>query len=408
MKDNRQLKGIIEKHDNWRNSCINLVPSENIMSRDVAKALSSDMGHRYFFSKTFETETGISYEYRGTKHIQELYEVTTQIAKNLFKADYVNLSLLSGHIANLNILFSYCRPGDTIICTDTNMGGYPGLASDKLPSYLGINVEFLPQESIGGQVDIEALEKLILKTRPKIVMLSSSITIFPFPVEEVSALCKLYNIPFCYDASHPLGLIAGGAFQQPFDEGADLIIGSTHKSFPGPQGGIILGRGDQYQAIENATDFIVVDNIHLNRIAALAISMLEMKKFGQDYAKQIIANSKALAKALYSEGFDIAHRERGYTESHQFLMNSNSDYSTFTKNLEETNIILDNSGRVGLNEVTRVGMKENDMPIIASFFRKILEGENDSKLKSEIREFKSQFNKMQYCFQDNESVLDEI
>ncbi|MEY8198218.1 MAG: aminotransferase class V-fold PLP-dependent enzyme [Colwellia sp.] len=390
---------LTRKHNDWRSGCINLVASENKMSPAASEALVSDMGSRYFFKEIFETETGLKYDYCGAKYIREIYETTEDVAKRLFNANYVNLEMLSGHLANMNILLSYCKPGDTIICSDTRFGGYPGLAEDKLPKFLGINIKFIPQEEIGGVIDLDKLERLIIETKPKIVMLSSSITIFPFPVREVTNICHKYGIPFCYDASHPLGLIAGGEFQAPFEEGADLIIGSTHKSLPGPQGGIILGNNKNYEAIHQATDFVVVDNIHVNRVAALGVTLLETEKFGKEYARQIVINSKALAGALIKKGFSIAFSEQGCSESHQFLIQKDFGcYSKFTLSMEAAGIILDNSGRFGVSEVTRMGMKAPDMTIIADLISQVVTNGVDDSIRDKVIGFMNEFKTVHYCF----------
>jgi glycine hydroxymethyltransferase len=394
-----EIKNFISNHDNWRNSCLNLIASENVMSDFVKQAFTSDFGHRYFFQNTFSTESGLSYEYNGTKFIKELYEYTTELANEVFGSRYANIDMHSGHLSNLNIILSYCKIGDTIMCSNTEFGGYPGLAEGKLPSYLGIKSVYIPQTSIGGQIDLQELEQSIIKHAPKIVMLSSSITLFPFPVKEVSDVCKKYNIPFCYDASHPLGLIAGGEFQKPFEEGADLIIGSTHKSFPGPQGGIILGKNKEYNNIVESTDFVTVDNIHLHRIAALSYSLCEMKHFGKNYARQIIKNTKALASALNDEGFTINFKDRGYSESHQlFIDTSQLEYSQLTSRFQECNIITDNSGRIGTSEITRYGLEEEDMKVIAKFMFRIADNEDIGKIKKDVIEFKSNFNKLHFAF----------
>lgn len=390
---------IIKNHDRWRSNCLNLVPSENLMSDFVKQAFTSDFGHRYFFQNTFSTESGLSYEYNGTKFIKELYEYTIGLANEVFQSKYANIDMHSGHLANLNIILSYCKKGDTIMCSDTEFGGYPGLAEGKLPTYLGVNSVYIPQNSIGGQVDLQEFESSIIKHAPKIVMLSSSITLFPFPVKEVSDICKKYNIPFCYDASHPLGLIAGGEFQKPFNEGADLIIGSTHKSFPGPQGGIILGKNKDYNNIVESTDFVTVDNIHLHRIAALAYSLYEMKHFGNDYAGQIIKNTKALALALDNEGFTVKFKNMGYSESHQLLLDTSQfNYPQLTSKFQTCNIITDNSGRIGTSEITRYGLKEDDMKVIAKFMCRIMQNENLEKIKKDVIEFKSNFKELHFTF----------
>lgn len=394
------LENIINSHNTWRGKCLNLVASENVMSNFVKQAFISDFGHRYYFFNAFSTNSGLSYEYKGSRFVKKLYEYTTNLANEVFGSDYANIDMHSGHLSNMNILFSYCKAGDTVICTDTEYGGYPGLANGKLPFYLGINSLFIPQDSIGGDIDIDELERLIMKSSPKIVILSSSITLFPFRVKEVSDLCKKYEVPFCYDASHPLGLIAGGEFQKPFDEGADLIIGSTHKSFPGPQGGIILGKGEgKFKSVEASTYFVTVDNIHLHRITALSLALYESKHFGKEYAKQIISNTKALAKALDEEGITVKFKDRGFSESHQLLIDTSTiKYADLTTKLEKCNIITDNSGRIGTGEITRFGLKEPEMQTIAKFISRIAFGEDIEVVRKDVVEFKSNFMEIKYTF----------
>lgn len=398
----KEFHSILKEHDKLRNDCLNLVASENITSKNVRQALVSDMQHRYYFTNNYMTKAGFSYQYRGSKFIKEMIDNTKNLAREVFEADYVNLDMLSGHISNITTLFSYCKPGDTIFCSNTEFGGYPGLAVDKLPKYLGLKIEYIPQLEVGGVVNLELLKSLIHKTPPKIIIISSSITLFPFPVSEVSSLCRENGIILVYDASHPLGLIAGKQFQDPFKEGADLIIGSTHKTFPGPQGGIILGKGNCSDIIK-ATDFVTVDNIHINRIAALGVALIEMKEYGKDYAIQTIKNARKLASELEKTGINVKYRDYGYTQSHQFVLEGRSDYSQFTSRLEQANIILDNSNRIGLSEVTRYGMTEEDMVIVASFFERVNSGESPKAIKRDVVNFKRGYSKMSYCFSESKN-----
>ena len=189
-------------------------------------------------------------------------------------------------------------------------------------------------------------------------------------------------------------------FQNPFQEGADLIIGSTHKSFAGPQGGIILGKNNKYDNIVESTDFVTVDNIHLHRIAALSFALYESEIFGKDYARQIIKNTKSLASALNDEGFKINFKDRGYSESHQLFMDTSElNYTQLTSEFEECNIITDNSGRIGTCEITRFGFNEIDMKTIAKFIYRIANREDLKRIKKDVIEFKSNFKKIQYTFE---------
>lgn len=390
-----RLISILNNHENLRKNCLNLIPSENVLSPLAKKALVSDMGHRYFFSQFFSTSSGLSYEYRGAKYIDELIHYGKEMAKDLFNASYVNFDMLSGHLCNMSLIINFLKTGDSILCTNPEFGGYPGFAKENLPSKLDIHVHYYPQETIGSDIDVESFIKTTLQANPKIVMFSSSITIFPIPLKEISEFCSENNILLVYDASQTLGLIAGGHFQKPLEEGADIILSSTHKTFPGPQGGIIIGKR-VFKEFEK--QFITTDNIHLHRVAALIITVFEMKEFGEAYAKQVIANAKQIAAFLEENGISVAFRDKGYTESHQIILNKPKHFQDFTKKLEVANIILDNSGRLGTSEMTRFGMKESDMKIIAEFIGRIFNNEDPEKVKPEVIEFRRQFQTVHYCY----------
>jgi glycine hydroxymethyltransferase len=390
----------IKNHNEYRNNCLNLVPSENIISDFVKQGYISDLGHRYYFKETYSTSSGIVYDYMGAKHIHEMYDEVTALAKRIFQCEYANIDMHSGHLSNINILLSFCSFGDSFLCTSPDVGGYPGLCRGKLPKKLGLKPIYFPQNAVNGKIDLAVLESLIEKQKPKVAIISSSITLFPVDLKCLAKLLHEFGIPLVYDGSHPLGLIAAGKFQKPLDEGADYLIGSTHKSFPGPQGGIILGKNSQSGIeIKKSTDFVCVDNIHLHRIAALGLSLHEFEEFGVQYAEQIIKNSQSLSRDLNDNGINVRFEEKGFTESHQFLLDTNAnDHARFTSQLEKCNIILDNSGRIGTSEITRKGLKEVDMKTISSFICRVFNGDNIEKVKDDVINFLSDHKYLHYVF----------
>jgi glycine hydroxymethyltransferase len=244
--------------------------------------------------------------------------------------------------------------------------------------------------------------------------------LFPEPVRELNEVSKEMGARILYDASHVLGLIAGGQFQRPFYEGADVMLGSTHKTLPGPQKGIILVKEDQKLAekISEAIFPALTDNHHINNVAGLAIALSEMVSFGEAYAKQIIKNSKALASSLFDEEFNVLCPDEGFTETHQVIING-SNYgggSLLAERLEEANIIATrymipgdleenrdkpNGLRIGVSEVTRLGMKEAQMGEISELFKRlIMDGEEVVKVRRDVTALAEQFNKVHYCFDD--------
>jgi glycine hydroxymethyltransferase len=199
-----------------------------------------------------------------------------------------------------------------------------------------------------------------------------------------------------------LGLIAGEQFQDPLREGASVLFGSTHKSFFGPQGGIILADDEHGEVIKSHIFPAFVDNAHWNRVAALALALAEAKKFGKAYAGQVVRNAQALAKELCDLGFSVACSELGFTKSHQVFL----DYSgskrgrTVARKLEKANVIVDCGVRVGVCEATRRGMKEDDMRRIAGFMKRVvIDNEPPLEVKTDVAKFMTEFQKVDYCFE---------
>ena len=223
-----------------------------------------------------------------------------------------------------------------------------------------------------------------------------------------------------YDAAHVMGLVAGGQFQDPLREGADVMTGSSHKTFPGPQGGFVISDSEDEKLHRRLNSGIfpgVCSSYHLHHVAGKAIALSEFEEFGDSYAADIVSNAQALGEALSSEGFEVIAEERGFTASHQVVTRHGEIDSGAGRDaaatLEEAGIItnmnmlpgdtkaLTPSGlRLGTPELTRVGMKSGEMEDVARFFaRALIEGEDPSSVKVDVREFKSQFQTVHYCFE---------
>ncbi len=397
--DYLEVVELICKHEEWRLKCLNLIPSENVTSPQVRKVLSSDLGHRYSFNEPVEVsgERILSNFYCGTRYIDEIVEIGEKAACELFDSGFSDLRPLSGHMSDMVPLIAFCKPGDIVFAISPENGGYPGFQAGNLPETLSLKVSYLPFREEENVIDVEAAAKKIEAEKPRLVIISSSFPTFPQPVKEIKEVCMENDSLIIYDASHVLGLIAGGRFQQPLVEGADLMVGSTHKSFFGPQGGLILGHERYREEVKEAIPFKLVDNPHFNRIAALTLAMFEMKVYGKSYAGQVIRNSKALGKALWEQGVKVRFVEKEFTESHMIQMNEPNHLSIALK-LEKANIIVDKAGRLGVNEVTRRGMREGEMEKIASLIRNVLKGGNIQEIKGEVEKLTSEFREVGYCF----------
>jgi glycine hydroxymethyltransferase len=233
------------------------------------------------------------------------------------------------------------------------------------------------------------------------VIFGGSYIVLPQPVKELAKTARENGAAVGFDGSHVLGLIAGEQFQDPLREGAQLLFGSTHKSFFGPQGGIIVGNRDPGECLKEKIFPAYVDNAHWNRIAALTLALAEMKKFGKAYASQIVRNSKTLAKCLSDYGFPVICRHLGFTKSHQVIM----DYGDMPKarkaaeKFQRANIITDCAIRIGTCEVTRKGMKESEMLKIAELLKRTaIDDEKAETIKKDVARLSGEFQKVQYCF----------
>jgi glycine hydroxymethyltransferase len=256
---------------------------------------------------------------------------------------------------------------------------------------------FFPFDSERKNIDVEKARVLIEDQKPSVVVFGQSYFLFPHPVKELAEACHTAGSQVVFDASHVLGLIGGGQFQQPLNEGAEMMLGSTHKSFFGPQGGIILGKANLKARVKDQQFPGLVDNAHWNRIAALTWALDEVRRKGPKYAPQVIANAKALAKALHEGGLSVKCANHGFTQSHQvFLDITAEEVNRFSQKLEEANMIVDHGIRLGTNESTRRGMKSRDMERIAELILRVYKGEDTSKVRRAATKLRREFKTIEY------------
>jgi len=388
-----EILALVEKHENWRGKeCLNLIPSENVMSPAVRGLLSSELVHRYTSRDRF---------YMGTRFMDEIEEFGEELARDVFGVETADLRPLSGHVADMIFVACFSKPSDALMCVSPDDGGYPGLWDNGLAGLLGLKAVPLPFLKESMNIDVGKAEETIKRFKPKILIFGASLITFPHPVKELASVARENGAFVGFDGSHVLGLIAGKHFQDPLREGAHALFGSTHKSFFGPQGGIILADKEHGEVIKAKIYPRFVDNAHWNRIAALTLALAEMKEFGKEYAEQVIRNAKALAKNLHSYGLPVKCPHLGFTESHQLIL----DFGGYERGreiaqkLQQANIIVDCVIRIGTCEITRRGMKEGEMAKIAELIKRtVLDGENPEKIKGEVTRLCSEFQDIQYCF----------
>lgn len=406
FKAPKDIDALLQKHTEYREGCLNLIASENFSSEKVRSYLSCDFGNRYGCYTSTKLEER---EYTGNKYINEFEMATHELIKNIFHAKYADLRPIGGHMAGMAVVLALLSPGDLVIEVSLKDWGH-GLVGPMCQVRQfdeTINVDYMVFDE-NRCVDVERLKKQALEKKPKLIIFGGSGTLFPEPVKELRKIADQEGILLAYDASHVTGLIAAGVFPNPLDEGADIMFGSTHKSFPGPQGGFVVSNDAQLmEKVGNTLSPSLVTSHHLNRLPSLAVSILEMDEYGREYCTQIVKNSKALAKALDEIGFDVLGKDKGFTETHLLLLDAGKYINAApAKYLEKVRILCsdDFSGnspeiRIGTPEVTRRGMKEAEMEIIASLFKRaLIDKEEPEAIARDVEAFSRQFTGIKYSF----------
>ncbi|RLF16517.1 MAG: serine hydroxymethyltransferase [Thermoprotei archaeon] len=419
-----QLRDVIravKEQEEWRGgSTLNLIASENRMSPLARALLVSDFNHRYAEGDPFDRE------YQGGRVVDYIEDLCIKLASRLFKARFVDVRPISGALANLAVYYALAKPGDRLLKLSIPAGGHISCDEIGAAGCRGLKTYDMPFNHEEMNIDVTKLAELADKVKPRMVTLGGSLILFPHPVREVKKIVEAYDCVVHYDAAHVLGLMAGGVFQDPLREGADVVSSSTHKTFPGPQGGMIMSDDEQvFRRVKRAVFPGLVSNHHLARLPCLAVTLLEMQVYGEDYAKQVVKNAKALAKALYDHGFDVLCPHKGFTESHQVAVDVSrlGGGDTVAKILERADIIVNKnllpwdpvdrshnpSGiRIGTQEVTRMGMKEGEMEVIAELISRLVKREDPEKVKGEVHKLVRDFSSVRYCFDGGELLKEAL
>lgn len=412
------VKKCVKNQNKWRGKeTINLIASENTPSEAVENVSYSDFAHRY-------AEGVVGHrEYQGQRYQDEIEEIAIERVRSLFNAKYADVRCPTATIANIAIYFGLTKRKESIFTLSVPNGAHISMRKFGGAGLRGLKIFDIPFDYNNYNIDMDLFGNLILGLKPKLITLGASVFLFPQPIREIREICDETGTIIHYDGSHVLGLISGGEFQDPLAEGAHVVMGSTHKTFPGPQGAVIMTNNQKYfRKIQKGIFPGTVSNHHLHRLPPLAVSCEEMRLFGAKYARQTIKNAQSFAKSLNKCGFKVLGKELGYTKSHQILLDL-SEYGNGLKNaelLEDANIITnknlihgdtigtdtyDPSGmRLGSQEMTHWGMKESEFGRIAEFFeRLIIKEEPVARIKDEVIAMRKEFNQIHYSF-DTEDI----
>ncbi|NIQ38701.1 MAG: aminotransferase class I/II-fold pyridoxal phosphate-dependent enzyme [Proteobacteria bacterium] len=409
-----EIEGLIRQQNEWRLKCINLIASENVMSRRARAQAGSDFAHRYA-----EGHPGERY-YRGTRFIDEIEDSLKRNLKILFGCEHTEVRPISGTNANEAVFSRFLRDGDIVLVNSTPAGGHISHHREGSIGKFTRNIIDFPLTPDKYHIDVGKTKDLIHRVRPRLLILGKSLFLFPEPVRELAEVCHETGTLIVYDAAHVLGLIAGGHFQDPLAEGASLVTASTHKTFFGSQRGLILSNMDDesWRKIDRGAFPGSSSNHHLDTLAQMAVCAYEMIEFGRKYTEDIIQNAKALAEALDRQGFNVEAKEFGYTESHQVAVNMEpfGGGEKVSLNLEMNDIILNMNMlpheplsshdhpmgvRMGVQEMTRFGMGQAEMERIAELIREVVVDQKD--VREEVHRFRSDYEDVKYSYDDGHS-----
>lgn len=431
------------KNTQWRQQdCINLIPSEMTIS-PMSRLLSvMDPCGRYAEHKKSKAfyDADIFY-YQGTDFIDEVERLLEQEMQAFLGCPEVETRLVSGQMANATVfsaMVDYLNRTDRKVeqrRMSSVMNNHIGRGGHLSSQPMGALRDFVARDPRTERpavvnfpvcadnpykIDVEAALALIDETRPELIIFGKSMVLHREPVAEIRKFLtdnKLSKTVVMYDMAHVLGLI-GDSFQKPFEEGADFVTGSTHKTFFGTQRGVVGGQFDPleeryelWEALRRRAFPGAVSNHHLGTQLGLLMAAYEMNHFKADYQPKVIANAKAFAKALKATGLDVAGNAAiDFTETHQVILHVGyAQGPAVARRLEENNLVCNYQAcpdeesftasgalRMGVSEMTRFGMEAEDFAELADLIHDCVV--NGAAVKDKVAQLRSRFQEMQYCF----------
>jgi glycine hydroxymethyltransferase len=410
MKDT-QIADFIAGEERRQRDGLELIPSENYVSRDVLTALGSVLTNKYS-----EGYPGRRY-YGGQEFTDKIEQLAIDRAKQLFKADHANVQPHSGAPANEAVYSAWLNPGDTVLAMDLSHGGHlthgaPVTRSAQLYNF----VRYKMKDISTGEIDYDELRALALEHKPKIILAGFSAYPRELDYAKFAAIGNEVGALLMADMAHIAGLIVGGVAKNPFDYGFHVITTTTHKTLRGPRGGLILSRGtvgNPLKAPEKTLENIptLIDRAifpgmqggpHMHVIAAKAVAFGEaLQPEFHEYVAQIVKNAAVLADELQARGFQLI---TGGTSNHLILADV---YKSFGIDGKVAELALDKIGltlnansvaddplppfrpsgiRLGTPALTTRGLKEEHMRQIAEWMKQAIDGREDEQLLSRIHE----------------------
>ncbi len=386
--------------------CFNLNPATNVMNPAAEALLASGLGTRPSLGYP-----GEKYE-MGLEAIEEIEVIAAELACEIFDASHAEIRVPSGAMANLCGFMALCQPGDAVIVPPPGIGGHVTHHEDGAAGLYGLTIYEAPISEDGYTVDLDGLVELAAAVEPRLITIGGSLNLLPHPVRAIRAIADKCGARLLFDAAHQCGIIAGGAWPNPLDEGAHLMTMSTYKSLGGPPGGLIVTRDAEIaQRLEQIAFPGLTANFDAAKTAALARALLDWREHGRAYAAEMIRMARAFARELAADDMPVFRTSDGATRSHQFALRAErfGGGQAAAQRLRRAGFLACGIGlpgapvdgdlnglRLGTPELVRWGMTEEHAPELARLVAQALTAEAPETLAADVAAWRATFDRLHF------------
>ena len=341
---------------------------------------------------------GDKYE-MGLEAIERIEVITQELAAEVFGAKFVEYRVASGAMANLYAFMTAAKAGDAIIVPPAEIAGHVTHHQAGAAGLYGLAIHEGKADPARFTYDLAALRVQARRVQPKLITVAGSLNLLPHPISEIRAIANEVGALVLFDAAHMSGMIAGRAWQQPLAEGAHMLTMSTYKSLGGPAAGLVLTNEPELAQKLDAIAYPgMTANFDAAKTAALAVTLLDWKVYGRDYAAAMAATAKALAEALASAGLPVHGAAYGFTTSQALAVEAGrwGGGHAAAKRLRRANILTCGIGlpiaavagdanglRIGTPEIVRYGMGPEHMAELAGLIVRALIGNEEPEAVAE-------------------------
>ncbi len=390
-----QVEALVEENaDIHDRQCVNLNPATNTMNPRAEALLSKGMSAR-----TSLGYPGAKYE-MGLEAIEQIEVIAAELAAQVFHAQFAEIRVPSGAMANLYAFMACAEPGDRIIAPPSSIAGHVTHHGPGAAGLYGLEIHDAPVDAERYTIDVNALADQADRVRPKLISVGSSLNLEHHDVAGIRAVADAVGAKVLFDAAHLSGVIAGGVWPNPLHEGAHLMTMSTYKSLGGPTAGLLLTNEPELAERVDGIAFPgLTANFDVAKSAALAITLADWVEYGEEYASVMVDVSRRLAAALEAEGAAVFATPTGHTRSHAFALRALEGGGQYTaEQLRRANLLTsaiglpgdpDGGVRIGTNEMVRWGMEPEDAPDLAHLLARA--AVNPESMASAVSTFRQRF-----------------